>query len=246
MTINYLAFTENNIQFRIVSSKMIERYKASQSFVLSEMLHGEYKFSKTSKEIALLVMDVTFGWLISFENYLIRDGVDFFDENAKTFIINSAIESEKYYMDIIKSRTDIFDNEIVSVWDTVHQSKFNMIIELLNKNIGKSDIESFSTIVSVLIEMIDTLKFELYEIDYLVHGGNKPFLCLTDLTIMSLHDFGQNQLISRGELYSSHFNIEKKFLLKNYSQEHNPIIYLREFEDAGFNIPNKFSLITKM
>ena len=241
MRIDYHDYVENNIEFRIVSSKMIERYKSTQSFVLSEMIHGEYKFSKTSKEIVLLVTDTVFAWVIGLENYLIRDGVPVFDTEAKDFAIKKAIEVEKYYMDIIRTKSEIFDSEIAEVWESVHIEKFSNILEILSELEGTSDIEAFSTIVAILIEMLDTLKFELYEIDYLVNDGEDPFLCMTDLCIISTQQYGKFLLPIRAKIYNERFNIkEEGFIFKNYSQEINPITYLQALEDDGIKISNKY------
>jgi len=241
MIINYQEYAENNIQFRVVSSKMMERFKSTQSFVLSEMIHGEYKFSKTSKEIAILAMDSIFGWVVSLENYLIRDGVDNFDSNAKEFAISKALEIERYYVSIIEDRDDIFDPRFVKVWKKNHILKLNLVLDILNKLEGMSDIEAFSTVVNTLIEMMDSIKFELYEMDYLISGGTTPFLCMTDLCILVAQEFKLFILPERAKMYIEEFGIEDGFVFKNYSQEINPMVYLQALDDAGIKINNKYT-----
>ena len=243
MTINYLEFTENNIEFRISSSKMMERYKNTQSFVLSEMLYGEYKFSKTSKEIAILTMDIVFGWMVTLENYLIRDRREFFDERARLFSTESVEKARDYYIKVITSHKDIFREDIIEVWLDLHRNRFKMIISVLDSCVGMKDIDAFSYIINTLTEAMDALKFELYEIDYLTEKGKRPFLCLSDLPLVILRDFGENQLLFRSEVYKKHFNVGEHFILKNYSQEHNPIVFIRELEDNGITIDNKQSVL---
>jgi len=243
MTINYLKFTENNIEFRISSSKMMERYKNTQSFVLSEMLYGEYKFSKTSKEIALLTMDIVFGWIVALENYLVRDRREFFDDRARLFSTESIKKARDYYIDVITSHKNIFREDIIKVWLDIHANRFDMMLAVLDGCVGMKDIDAFSYIVNTLTEAMDSLKFELYEIDYLTEKGNRPFLCLSDLSLVILRDFGENQLLFRSKVYKKHFGLGDNFILKNYSQEHNPIVFIRELEDAGIIIDNKQSVL---
>lgn len=243
MTINYLEFTENNIEFRISSSKMMERYKNTQSFVLSEMLYGEYKFSKTSKEIALITMDIVFGWMVTLENYLIRDRRELFDENARLFAHESAETARDYYFNTILKHDEIFKKEVVDVWTDLHNDKFSMLLNVLGSCVGMKDIDAFSYIVNTLTEAMDALKFELYEIDYLLENGKRPFLCLSDMSLVILRDFNKNQLLFRAGVYKKHFDISDSFVLKNYSQEHNPIVFIRELENNGITINNKQSLL---
>ena len=238
-----MEFTENNIEFRISSSKMMERYKNTQSFVLSEMLYGEYKFSKTSKEIALITMDIVFGWIVTLENYLIRDRRELFNENARLFSDESAITARDYYLKTIEEHPSIFKKEVVDVWMDLHNDKFAMLRKVLEGCVGMRDIDAFSYIVNTLTEAMDALKFELYEIDYLLENGKRPFLCLSDLSLVVLRDFNENQLLFRAGVYKKHFNISDTFILKNYSQEHNPIVFVRELEDNGIIIENKQSLL---
>ena len=239
MTVNYMDYTENNIEFRIVSSKMVERFKSTQSFVLSEMLYGEYKFSKSSREIVLLVMDTAFGWITSIEDYLIRDSVDIFDEKAKDFAVESLKRASQYALDTVTGKPEIFQTTLGDVWKIVHVKKKEIMFRALDECIGKRDLDAFSTISALLIEMLDSLKFELYEIDYLINDGSKPFLCLTDLNVYDMHVAGDNDLLFKANLYTEKFPIEKTFAIKNYSQEHNPIIYVSELEHNGYTVINK-------
>ena len=240
MTINYQKFTENNIQFRIISSKLIERYKSTQSFVLSEMLHGQYNFSKTSREIALLAMDITFAWLIGLENYLIRDNSPFFDKKACLFSLRSMRKADRYWMNVIDNHEDIFEKKITKVWKEIHNLKMNIAKKVIESCEGLSDLEAFSVISNYIIEAMDALKFELYEIDYIVNNPNgQPFLCFTDLCIVAKEELNIDYSIEKANIYISKFDIKDGFIFKNYSQELNPITYVMNLEKHGIVIKNK-------
>jgi len=243
MTIDFRDFTENNIQFRVISSKLLERYKGSQSFVLSEMVHGKFKFSKTSRELAILIMDTTFAWLIQMENYLIRDDDSIFNKNAVEFSMKSVNELDAYILSLINKHSDIFSEKVSTPWRLIHESQISLITKVIKSVEGFSDIEAFSTIANVIIEMIDTLKFQLYEIDSLNNETSKPPLCLTDLCILSVSEFDFFPMLERAKVYNSIFDIENGFYFKNYSQETNPFVYIKKLEDGGIKIANKNSAL---
>ncbi len=239
MTINYQKFTENNIQFRIISSKLIERYKSTQSFVLSEMLHGQYKFCKTSREIALLAMDITFAWLIGLENYLIRDNSDYFDRKAVDFALKTMRDADEYWAKVMEENPGIFNPIITNAWEEVHNIKIDMTFKIIESCEGLHDLEGFSTITNFIIEKMDALKFELYEIDYMVHNGENPFICFTDLCIIAKEELGFNYLRKKASTYVKLFDIKDGFNIKNYSQELNPITYVLDLEKHGIHIKNR-------
>lgn len=243
MKIDFREFTENNIQFRVISSKLLERYKGAQSFVLSEMIHGKFKFSRTAREIAILAMDTTFAWLIQLENYLIRDESNIFDKNAVDFAINTMNEVDSYIVSLVETRSDVFDHKIATPWRMIRISQVDLVEKVIRSTEELRDIEAFSTIANVIIEMIDTLKFQLYEIDYLVNGGKKPFLCLTDLCLLSVSEFDSFPMLNRAKVYESYFGINDGFYFKNYSQEMNPIMYVRLLEEGGVPIVNKTGIL---
>ena len=233
--INAIEFTENNIQFRIISAKLLERYKATQSFILMEMLHGDYKFSKTSREISLLVTDISFSWIMSLESYLIRDGVSQFTKEAADFAEETLDENRLYVQEVFKKNPSIFDEKIVKVWRKVQDDKIKISRTILDKCVGKEDMEAFSIIANTLIEALSSLKFELYEIDYIVNNGKRPFLCLTDLNVLLRDFYDENLLTKRALIYKKCFNIDS-FALKNYSQEDRLRYYSKDLERAGISL----------
>jgi hypothetical protein len=238
-------FTENNIQFRIVSSKLLEKYKSTQSFVLTEMLYGNYNFSKASREIALLVLDVVFAWLVGLENYLIRDCTSIFDKKAVDFAIRTADEAEAHYVSTIMIHDSIFDSKISKLWIDNHIVKMDMIREVIRRCEGLQDIEGFSVIVNTLLEMADSMRLELYEVDYIANNGKNPFLCLTDLSIMAYEEHSTMPIVDRAKRYKE-ITGRETFVLKNYSQEPNPVVYVKNLEEeAGIIIENKYNMIKK-
>jgi len=241
MKIDFKDFTENNIQFRVISSKLLERYKGAQSFVLSEMIHGKFKFSKTSRELAILIMDTTFAWLIQIENYIIRDNEKTFNIDAVNFSIKSFEEMDMYILSLVDKHHDIFSENVSIPWRMIHKTQTELAKTVIKSAEGLSDLEAFSTIANVIIEMIDTMKFQLYEIDSMNNQTKKPPLCLTDLCILSVSEFDLFPMLERARVYNDVFKVDSGFYFKNYSQESNPFTYIKKLEDAGIKIVNKNS-----
>ncbi len=210
-------FIENNIRFRIISSKMLERYKNTQSFTLTEMLHGQYEFSKTSRETILLSMDRWFQWLLFFEKELIKNKENIFTEHLCLEMIEESHETTRSVRDTLVKFPDIFEREATEMWLTSTQTSFLGWSEVLASYVGKENIEAFSGVATFLTEIMETMKFILYEIDYLVHDGSKPFVCLTNTCILAKEKYGLNILEKRVDTYSSKYPGISNFILKNYS-----------------------------
>ena len=243
MIINKRApFVENNIHFRIISSKILERYKSTQSFVLTEMIHGQFKFSKTSREIALLKMDIWFLWLNDFESYLIHKAGNIFEQKDVEYATNEINITREYYRSTVDSRDDIFDRSFVSVLNRIDDLKFKDSEMFITECSGKSLIDTFASVSNFLIEIIDTLKFELYEIDYLINGGKKPFLCMTNLCVLYETKLHSTPLVDRALVYIDEFNISNGFIFKNYSQEMSPVKCLESIQKANIKINNNTDL----
>lgn len=210
-------FVENNIHFRIVSSKMLERYKNTQSFVLTEMIYGQYKFSKTAREIMMLSMDKWFNWLVWLERTLIKD-----DKNVFTREIFEATIIQKRQVDdaIVKTtidRPDVFSQYETEVWVQSRLSTIKSWEDIIRTIIGEDSKSAFSIISSFVTEAIESLKFSLYEIDYLVNVGKNPFLCITNTCMHAKLDYGVNILEYKLEAYTALFPDVKEYILKNYS-----------------------------
>ena len=210
-------FVENNIRFRIISSKMLERFKNTQSFTLTEMLHGQYQFSKTAREIMLLSMDKWFQWLLLFERELIRNPSDVFDENMCLEMIQESHETTRLVREILMKHTEVFERDMTEIWLTSTETGFLGWSEVLAAYSGKEDIEAFSGIATFLTEIMETMKFILYEIDYLVSDGSDPFICLTNTCHLAKTEYGIDILSPRINTYKSFFPEITRLTMKNYS-----------------------------
>lgn len=161
-----------------------------------------------------------------------------FDKEAIEFSIKTAHEAAECYTEVVNSRPDIFDVKFVAVWTESHQDLFNALLEVIRANEGKKDIDAFAMIANFLVELMDTLKYELYEIDYLMQGGKKPFLCMSDLCVLYTKLFNKSILPDRAKVYMKHFDLQPEFYFKNYSQDMSPLRCVMALEDSGIKIVN--------
>ena len=230
MKIEYRGYSENNINFRIASSKMMERYKSQQFFILTEMESGSYKFSKTSRELAIIFMDSIFAWIITVENYLIRSHSHIFTHSTRHEIGEKLIDVIDYVSSVAEANCDIFDKKEADIILRIIKERRQLADEILAKTVGENISDAFSYIVNMIIESLDNFRFELYEVDYLINSGKKPFLCITDFMIDIHMNFNVCIAHTRASIYKEEFGVEK-FNIKNYSSSpsvSSQVLCLRE------------------
>ena len=210
-------YVSNNIDFRIVSSKLLERYKSSQNFVLSEMKYGQYPFSSTSRELAILYTDNVFKALLDIECLSIRSHqLELSIVLAKKFI-SLLLSRTEYLHSVANYHGDIFDPGYIKLWDKVHLQIARMVERVIENSIGDELGLAFSSVASILIDSIDAVRFELYEVDYLLGGGKSPFLAVTNMCSMVSRELGENRIRSRAEAYQEFFDRKIDFIARDYT-----------------------------
>jgi len=237
MKLEYRPYSENNILFRISSTKALERFKAQQFFVLSEINSGSYKFSKTSRELAILFTDVMFGWLLSVEHYLIRSDSSVFIEEHKNTILDRLKESILYINNIVSENKDIFDNrESRIVIDNV-SLRHEYVERFFKELVGEYIADAFSAIAAILTESIDSFRFELYEVDYLINCKKNPFICITDFMLNIYTQYRYCIAVDRASLYKKVFKVDS-FKVKNYSSASVISSQVNCLRDNGIKVTN--------
>jgi hypothetical protein len=229
----------NNIVFRISSSKVLENYKSVQGFVLSEVQFGTYKFSKVSKELALLYTDSAFKILLQIEQLFIRSGSDIVTSELGYKVIKIMVNQIDYMIDVVGDNESIFDPEFISIWKDVHLPISKLVERVVENSVGNDIITAFQAIGGILTDSIDTVRFELYELDYMVNSGKKPFLTITDLCGPVYTYLNRNLPETRARVYEDRLGVGKKFELQNYTDSHATFISCAErLVEAGYMVTN--------
>lgn len=209
-------FSPNNIGFRISSTKIMERFKQTQNFLFVEMEYGTYPFNRTSKEIALLYTDRMFSWLVGLEAFIIKNKyLSELTKEQKDGVSKSFFDTMNYICDITKQHADLFDPTFVSVWKEVRFPIEEEISELFSESKHQGTVALYTDASNLIIESIEEMRLDLYEIDYLKNGGERPFLCITDQDSGLLLE-GDMRIVRKANMYIDVYKC-KSFILKNYS-----------------------------
>lgn len=232
-------YCENNIQFRIKSSKLIADYKEMQEFNLKEMVYGNYPFPEGTREIFLLKLDIWFRFTIQLEEELIKLGHNNISEVDLELIHNIAKTAESKYTSIMEddAHGNHFNSEIYEIWKETHKSLFEYLIKEVDSTIGLTPVESFEYIIVKLIEVLQTTLYELFEtinldrifkgVEFETYCSNgfergKIYLCYSEMCYLFRNRVGKNLLIERLSVYLRHFDI-KEVALRDYSRSGIPI-----------------------
>lgn len=160
-------FSPNSIDFRIVSSKALEKFKNVQSFQLNEIRNGRYKFGSSRRELLLLKFDLLTRVLAETEKVCIQNYHN--NEGTTELIVSYTLEmlrkSRKLYNEIITSHPELFDPVFAGIWTSMLDKKENLLIGGLTSLISKPLEIFFSSLVDIISSFIQNGTFELYELD---------------------------------------------------------------------------------
>lgn len=160
-------FSPNSIDFRIVSSKALEKFKNVQSFQLNEIRNGRYKFGSSRRELLLLKFDLLTRVLAETEKVCIQNYHN--SEGTTELIVSYTLEmlhkSRKLYNKIITSHPELFDPVFADIWTSMLDKKENLLIGGLISLIGEPLESFFSSLVDIISLFIQNGTFELYELD---------------------------------------------------------------------------------
>ncbi|MBK7107480.1 MAG: hypothetical protein IPH62_19610 [Ignavibacteriae bacterium] len=211
-------YRKNNINFRILSSDVLQRFKKRQFLVFNELYSKKYDFLETSKEILLLQYDQIFNFILYVETLFLRSYTNI-SKNIEAIKIQFEKTSQNT-INCIRSNTDTFLPEIAETWIAVNELDVKFIEEMLNDYIKnkKSDsiLDNFDFLGKLILEYMSNLLYTIHEIDYLVKNQDNisieneipPFLSFTNFAYMydSFHENKQNYIYEKIKLYEKRFS----------------------------------------
>lgn len=164
-----MAYVLNNIRFRSVSSKALERYYNSKSFILNELIDERKQFSQVAREVQLLFFNTYSDWASKVESLLLnRNTVDESDIKIIFQRFGEVVESNKQ---IFAIHSDVFLPEYLKVFSAVHKHIPQSFKRRVRESIGVSQLEAYPLIIDALVAALQRTLYELYEIDCLL-GSN--------------------------------------------------------------------------
>lgn len=164
-----MAYVLNNIRFRSVSSKALQGYYNSKSFILNELIDERKQFSQVAREVLLLFFNSYSDWASKVEHVLLnRNVVDDSDIQIIFQRFGEVIEANKH---IFQIHRDVFNPEFMDVWGSIHRHIPRNFKRKVRRVSGKSQLEAYPLIIDALVAALQSTLFELYEVDCLL-GSN--------------------------------------------------------------------------
>ncbi|QAU04574.1 hypothetical protein Va1_305 [Vibrio phage Va1] len=254
-------FYSNNIDFRIVSSKAIEKFKNVQAFQLNQITNGKFFFKKDRKEVLLLKYDMWTRWIYEIENLFIellsnsRSSNKLINRDQINHIINLADKMNIKIKDImLKENGDYFDPRFINIWIQCHKSVYEIIVSRISDLEGCTYHSAFQFIVDNLIELMRHTLIEIHELNsiysyfedvetYTKNYKNDlgtPFLVFTHFDRITEPRLERNLLLTRLDVYRKFFDIKEVFV-KNYSEMPIDPKLFDEIESRGVKINYKLN-----
>jgi hypothetical protein len=140
---------------------------------------------------------------------------------------------------VVAENEEAFDPKFIEIWRDVHLPISKLIERIVEKSLGDEISVAFQAIGGILADSIDTVRFELYELDYMINSGKKPFLTITDLCLPVLAYTGKNLPEDRARVYMEKLGVKNSFELKNYTDSYSLFVSCGEkLTSKGINLTN--------
>jgi hypothetical protein len=246
-------FFSNNVEFRIVSSSALEKWKNVQAFQLNQVTRGNFYFPKDRRETLLLKYDLWSRWLFEIENLMIELGgnnrTSEIQPHDKDIIISLAKKTSSRYFEILSNEKDTFKGDFSEIWLRTHTNAFNHMLDEI-REIEGSYISAFVNIVNLLVEVMQYTLTEIHELNQiLIHSkevnvGDElkdVFLVVSDFCLKYFMKTGKCLVSQRVKIYKEYFNIQDVYI-KNYTEKALPRVLFEHIENAGVKIDLKRSL----
>lgn len=258
-------FHPNSINFRIVSSKSIERWKNVQSFQLGELVKGKFFFAKDRREILLQQYDLWSRFLYEIENFCIER---FGDENKLTtaedvnFVLALAGKTSALYKKLmLVDHNQQFENVFLNIWLEIHETPYRYLIQEIKLLAGLPFEDFYAKLVSTLIAVMQYTLIEIHELDMLlckVEGAQSgvfpceekltlpkdtiPFVIVTSLVDRVFAMTGTCLVCERLKVYSKYIDLEEIYL-KNYTDAPVNARLIENIERNGFKVNFRKSML---
>ena len=220
-------YTPNNIEYRVVTSRQLAKYKIQQSLVLSEIINNapNHTFSPTAKEIVLSKYNFWFIFALWLENYLLKVNSakeklsDKNYEEIKNVIVEEAKRIVKNHdnliLSLIEQNPKELNKDFYNMWKELHNSQiFTYLLKVIKETYLATPSNYFSRIIEELINILALTVYEVYELDYLTLDKSKNIIIYVDETHFKI-DKDLEVLINKVKYFEEHFDISKdKIIVK--------------------------------
>ena len=172
-------YIPNNINFRIVSSNALAKFKQDQAYDFNEINQNRDTFSDASKEIILLEYDHWFKWLVRLEKVFLMaaDDTSYLLKKVETLFV-SEMEDLK---DVTGVHTEYFPRESLQFTNYMHQIAYDAFGITVKKALETGEVFSaYPIIVTFISDYLQQLLKGLEELEFICK--NKEQHCILNHT----------------------------------------------------------------
>jgi len=241
---NYLKtykFSTNSIDFRICSSKMLERWKNVQSFQLNQLVNGKFYFPKQLREVLLLKYDLWSKFLYEIENYCISHGDETIKQSDLEFCLDLNDLTFQKFNAITTEHECQFDNKFMEIYHQINEPILQYIRSEINILDGTNIDVFFTGLVNTVIKMLQHELIVLHEFQYLNNHTTKiPALIITEFNEHMFNLTGVCFCSKRAEIYKKIHNLSE-VCVQNYTTNPINLVVADNIERLGIKINYKYS-----
>ena len=206
------SYIPNNINFRIVSSTALAKFKQDQAYDFNEINKHRDEVSSAAREVILLEYDHWFKWIVKLEKVFLLLSED---DKTDTLIQKTDVLLRTEMDDISEIMavyTDFFSPTLTSFINFVHRYSVETLKVAFAETLSKNDMFcSFSKIVFYISLYLQQILLALQEIEFLLKNRENKIgkLYYSGWCKESCSVDGICPLAERSNYYSKNFGIEQ-------------------------------------
>lgn len=215
------SYIPNNINFRIVSSTSIAKFKQDQAYDFNEIIKQRDVITAPAREVILLEYDHWFKWIVKLEKVFLllneEDKNDTLIQKTDVLLRNEMDD----ILDIMSIYTDFFSSDLTAFINYVHRYSVETLKVAITITLKDNDIFSaFSKIVYFISVYLQQVLLALQEIELILHNKKEKIYKLhySGFCKDTCHLSGICPIAERSKYYKDNFG-KKVFVLHNHTRE---------------------------
>lgn len=232
------SYIPNNINFRIVSSTALSKFKHDQAFDFNEINKHRDEISSAAREVILLEYDHWFKWIVKLEKVFLllgeNDKVDTLIQKTEVLLRTEMDDISE----IMSVYTDFFSPTLTAFINFVHRYSIENLKSAFSMTLSENDMFcAFSKIVYYISLYLQQILLALQEIEYLIKNKDLTTgkLFFSGWCKESCGFEGHCPIVERAAYYQKMFKISA-FEITNMSSGDVPAVCLAKLKDAEIQI----------
>lgn len=218
------SYIPNNINFRIVSSNALAKFKNDQAYDFNEIKSKPNTYSAAAREVVLLEYDHWFKWIVKLEKvFLLLSEYDKADALSQKTCVLLQAEMDDIH-EVMSVYTDFFSSDLTNFISSIHRYSTEALKSSIEYILNNHDIFSaFSKIVHLISLYLQQILISLEEYE-LVYSAACNFKT-NDNIILYYSDWSKEiegcgesicPSVERARYYKTHFSVNN-FVVTTYN-----------------------------